>query len=77
MIPICDFRTMRHPAKFICFRDATVITPALMIVFSSALQVQRWLEDDAVYGTGADCSIHTTDGALVAYMEDGKVYKCG
>jgi len=73
VIPVCDFRTTRHPAKFVCFRDSTVMTPPLMIVFSSWLQVRRWIEDDAAYGTGADCTIHDSMGNIVAYMKDGQV----
>lgn len=73
-IPVCDFRTMRHPAQYICFRDGTPTTPPLMIVFSSGLQVRRWLADDAAFGSVADCSIHDGYGRLVAHITNERAY---
>ena len=70
--PICDFRTMRHPARYVCFREGTGTTPPLVILFSSGLQVRRWLADDACFGSVADCTVHDGFGRIVAHISGGK-----
>lgn len=69
----CDFRTKHHAANFIAMRDATTVTPPIMIIFSSMSQVRRWLHDDAEFGAVTGCSVYNKAGDVVAYVENGKV----
>lgn len=73
MIMTCDFRTMRHAAKYVVFRDTTDLMAPLIIIFSSWKQVKKWLRDETRFGQAVSCSVHRRDGHLCAYIKDGEV----
>ena len=73
MVTHCDFRTMRHKANYVIFRDGSDLTRPLIITFSSWRQVKRWLRDETRFGLAVSCSVHAGDGRLCAYIKNGEV----
>lgn len=77
MITYCDFRTMRHKAQYVVFRNgctlARPLAHPLIITFSSWRQVKRWLRDETRFGFAVSCSVHEGDGRLCAYIKNGEV----
>ena len=73
MIRHCDFRTMRHSARYVVFYDGTPFTNPLIIAFSSWQQVKKWLRHEVRLGSTISCSIHGSDGRLCAYIKNREV----
>lgn len=73
MIRHCDFRTMRHSARYVVFCDGTPFTNPLIIAFSSWKQVKKCLRDKIRFDFAVSCSAHGRDGRLCAYIKNREV----